>query len=62
MKVFITLLGVYAFLMHIKGDLFSGADMPIKFIFILYAIFVLFNKSPKASDDAGEHVENSLNS
>ena len=43
-KIFVIFLCVYFFISHIKGDLLLGADMPIKALFTVYAIFTLFNK------------------
>ncbi|MCL1671846.1 hypothetical protein [Elizabethkingia ursingii] len=34
----------YFFIGQIKGDLLSGADMPIKFLFILCMIFIFYDK------------------
>ncbi len=44
-KAFLFLILVYFFVSHLKGDLFIGADMPIKFVFFLYTLFISFHSS-----------------
>jgi hypothetical protein len=46
-KVFLFFLLIYLFVSHLKGDLLLGADMPIKLIFVLYALFISFHSSPE---------------
>lgn len=40
-KLFVLFLFFYFFISHIKGDLFVGADQPIKILVVLYVLFVL---------------------
>jgi hypothetical protein len=44
-RFFILFLGLYYFLSHVKGDLFLGADLPIKILFVLYALFISFGQA-----------------
>jgi hypothetical protein len=41
-KIYVIFLGFYFFISHIKGDILLGADMPIKMLFLQYAMFILF--------------------
>lgn len=43
-KTCVFLIMFYFFIGHIKGDLLSGADMPIKFLFLMCMIFIFYNK------------------
>lgn len=39
-KLFVLFLFLYFFISHIKGDLFVGADQPLKILIVLYVLFV----------------------
>ena len=41
-RLFIIFTGIYFFAAHAKGDLLGGADMPVKTLFFLYAVFISF--------------------
>ncbi|GAA4205093.1 hypothetical protein GCM10022289_24060 [Pedobacter jeongneungensis] len=46
LKLFSILLAAYFFISHVKGDLFLGADMPIKSLFFLLAILMMKSNIP----------------
>lgn len=45
LRLFVVFLCIYYFVSQIKGDLFVGADQPIKILFLLYALFLSLSKS-----------------
>jgi len=49
-KLFIFLIAVYYFLSHIKGDLLTGSNMPLKALFLLYALLISFYKDPAETE------------
>lgn len=44
-RLFVVFLCIYFFMSQIKGDLFVGADQPIKILFVLYALFLSLGNS-----------------
>lgn len=44
-RLFVVFLCIYYFVSQIKGDLFVGADQPIKILFLFYALFLSLSKS-----------------